>query len=95
MQAAYDLHKQVNHNREQCHCRGSELDQGKIPAETPSHITHAYGVCLPHREPAKSPGPFPSHLWEPLKRSFENDHYVDDHGDIVYYKRDASISGSA
>lgn len=44
-----------------------------------------------YREPAPSPGPFPSHLWEPLKRSFENDHYVSDKGDIVFYEKDARI----
>jgi fatty acid desaturase len=44
-----------------------------------------------YREPTKSPGPFPTHLWEPLKRSFTNDHYVADEGDIVYYQRDARI----
>lgn len=44
-----------------------------------------------YREPEKSPGPFPSHLWAPLKHSFENDHYVADTGDIVYYQKDASI----
>ncbi|KAK9821935.1 hypothetical protein WJX81_004592 [Elliptochloris bilobata] len=41
-----------------------------------------------YREPAKSPGPIPVHLLEPLVRSFRNDHYVEDTGDIVFYKRD-------
>lgn len=44
-----------------------------------------------YREPEKSPGPFPSHLWEPLVRSFNNDHYVADTGDIVFYQKDARV----
>ncbi|KAF5839218.1 fatty acid desaturase [Dunaliella salina] len=44
-----------------------------------------------YREPVKS-GPFPTHLLEPLVRSFQNDHYVDDEGDIVYYKRDPNLN---
>jgi omega-3 fatty acid desaturase (delta-15 desaturase) len=49
--------------------------------------------CLtPRREPQPSPGPLPLHLWEPLKRSFEQDHYVDDTGDIVFYKSDPSLT---
>lgn len=44
-----------------------------------------------YREPKKSPGPLPAHLWEPLVRSFNNDHYVADTGDIVYYQRDARV----
>ncbi|WIA29186.1 hypothetical protein OEZ86_011697 [Tetradesmus obliquus] len=44
-----------------------------------------------YREPEKSPGPIPTHLWEPLVRSFNNDHYVADTGDIVYYQRDARV----
>jgi hypothetical protein len=38
-----------------------------------------------------SPGPFPTHLIEPLVRSFNSDHYVEDEGDIVYYKKDPSV----
>lgn len=34
-----------------------------------------------YREPVKSPGWFPSHLIEPLVRSFQNDHYVEDTGE--------------
>jgi omega-3 fatty acid desaturase (delta-15 desaturase) len=45
-----------------------------------------------YREPVKSPGPIPTHLIEPLVRSFRNDHYVDDSGDIVYYKADPQLA---
>lgn len=39
-----------------------------------------------YREPMKSPGPFPTHLVEPLVRSFNDDHFVSDTGDIVFYR---------
>ena len=38
-----------------------------------------------YREPVKS-GFFPSHLVEPLLRSFKQDKYVENEGNIVYYK---------
>lgn len=44
-----------------------------------------------YREPVPSPGPFPTHLIEPLVRSFGKDHYVDDSGDIVFYKKHPSV----
>lgn len=44
-----------------------------------------------YREPEKSKGPLPLHLIEPLIRSFKNDHYVEDTGDIVYYKSDKDL----
>nr|AGF90969.1 omega-3 fatty acid desaturase [Chlamydomonas sp. ICE-L] len=40
-----------------------------------------------YREPEKSKGWFPTHLIEPLVRSFKNDHYVEDTGDVVFYKK--------
>ena len=39
-----------------------------------------------YREPAKSKGPLPLHLVAPLLRSFKNDQFVDDEGDVVYYR---------
>ena len=45
-----------------------------------------------YREPEPSPGPLPTHLIDPLVRSFGKDHYVDDEGDIVFYKKDPSVS---
>ena len=44
-----------------------------------------------YREPQKSPGPIPVHLLKPLARSFKQDHYVDDTGDIVFYKQDPGM----
>ena len=49
------------------------------------------GVSV-YREPEKSPGPIPTHLIEPLVRSFKQDHYVDDTGDIVFYKQDPQLA---
>jgi len=44
-----------------------------------------------YREPEPSPGPFPSHLIGPLVKSFREDHYVEDTGNIVYYKKDENL----
>ena len=41
-----------------------------------------------YREVAPAPGPLPTHLVAPLVRSFSEDKYVDDEGDIVFYKSD-------
>ncbi|CAM6088352.1 unnamed protein product [Calypogeia fissa] len=41
-----------------------------------------------YREPAKSRGPFPMHLIPTLLKSFQEDHYVKDQGDIVSYTSD-------
>ena len=46
-----------------------------------------------YREPAKSKGLFPTHLVEPLVKSFETDHYVENEGDIVFYKQDPALAG--
>jgi omega-3 fatty acid desaturase (delta-15 desaturase) len=39
-----------------------------------------------YREPTRS-GWFPLHLFRNLTKSFARDHYVEDTGDIVYYKK--------
>jgi omega-3 fatty acid desaturase (delta-15 desaturase) len=44
-----------------------------------------------YREPEPSPGLIPTHLWEPLKRSFDQDHFVADEGDIVFYEKDPTL----
>lgn len=41
-----------------------------------------------YREPEPSKGPIPMHLLAPLVRSFKNDHYVEDTGNVVFYKQD-------
>ena len=45
-----------------------------------------------YREPQKSNGPIPMHLLAPLVRSFKQDHYVEDKGDIVFYKADPQLA---
>lgn len=44
-------------------------------------------VC---REPVKSKGPIPFHLYEPLKRSLTEDQFVADSGNIVFYQKATS-----
>ncbi|KAL4458696.1 hypothetical protein ABPG75_013561 [Micractinium tetrahymenae] len=44
-----------------------------------------------YREPEPSPGWFPTHLVAPLVRSFGKDHYVEDKGNVVFYKKDESL----
>jgi omega-3 fatty acid desaturase (delta-15 desaturase) len=47
-----------------------------------------------YREPKKS-GPLPFHLIGNLIRSWKQDHYVPDTGDVVYYQTDPKLSGSS
>lgn len=44
-----------------------------------------------YREVEPSPGPLPVHLLAPLKRSFEEDHFVESSGDIVFYQKDPNF----
>ena len=44
-----------------------------------------------YREVEKS-GPIPFHLLGILIRSFKQDHYVSDTGDVVYYQADPKLS---
>lgn len=41
-----------------------------------------------YREPVPSTLGVPTQLVEPLVRSFKEDHYVEDTGDVVFYKTD-------
>lgn len=52
-----------------------------------THTTHTH----PHREPVKSKGPLPFHLIPALKRSLEEDKYVADTGNIVFYQKAESF----
>ncbi len=45
-----------------------------------------------YREPVKSPGPLPVHLVEPLVRSFQQDKFVADTGDIVFYQSEPATA---
>jgi acyl-lipid omega-3 desaturase len=44
-----------------------------------------------YREPEPSKGPLPLHLIKPLVRSFSEDHFVEDDGDIVFYQKDPAF----
>lgn len=44
-----------------------------------------------YREPKKS-GPIPFHLIGNLVKSINEDHYVSDNGDIVYYQTDPQLN---
>lgn len=48
-------------------------------------------LCL-CSEPEPSPGWFPTHLFKPLMRSFNRDHYVADEGNIVFYQQDPDLA---
>ena len=43
------------------------------------------------REPEVSAGPIPFHLVKSLARSFSEDHFVSDSGDVVYYQKDPNF----
>ena len=47
-----------------------------------------------YRVPEKSKGPIPFHLWGHLSRSFQEDHFVADTGDIVYYEKDPDFAAN-
>lgn len=40
-----------------------------------------------YREPTKSKDGLPTHLFSNLFRSFKNDHFVSDQGDMVFYQK--------
>lgn len=46
-----------------------------------------------YREPRKSPGPIPFHLFSCLVRSIQEDHFVSDTGDVLYYQSDPQLYG--
>ena len=47
-----------------------------------------------YKEPQKS-GPIPIHLISDLIRSLEEDHYVSDTGNVVYYQTDVELHKSS
>ena len=61
----------------------------------PQYLAHAgardSALGALSREPEPSPGPLPVHLLGPLARSFSQDHYVADTGDVVFYQKDPNF----
>ncbi|GAX72879.1 hypothetical protein CEUSTIGMA_g334.t1 [Chlamydomonas eustigma] len=73
------------------HDIGTHVIHHLFPQIPHYNLEAATEACKPvmgpyYREPVKS-GFFPTHLIEPLVRSFKNDHYVEDSGNIVFYKK--------
>jgi len=73
------------------HDIGTHVIHHLFPQIPHYNLVAATEACKPvlgpyYRQPQKS-GLFPTHLVEPLIRSFQNDHYVEDTGDIVFYKK--------
>jgi len=81
------------------HDIGTHVIHHLFPQIPHYNLEAATEACKPvmgpyYREPAKSEGLFPTHLIAPLIRSFQNDHYVEDTGDIVFYKK-GDLGGKA
>ena len=47
-----------------------------------------------YRVPEKSKGPIPFHLWGHLSKSFQEDHFVADQGDVVFYEKDPDFGAN-
>ena len=78
------------------HDIGTHVIHHLFPQIPHYNLEKATEACKPvmgpyYRDVEPAPGLLPTHLIEPLVRSFNNDHYVDDEGDIVYYKKSSAI----